>query len=129
MLDGEGRVVSSSQPLSRPLPAEDADAVRLPGGDAAYLVVTESAGDYRVVVAVSREEVEDSVAALVPLLLVGLPVLLLRRGRHHLGRGHPGAATRRADPPTRSSRSPATGSTGACPSRRRATRSTASPAP
>nr|WP_082533982.1 HAMP domain-containing sensor histidine kinase [Marmoricola sp. Leaf446] len=78
--DGEGRVVGSSQPLSRPLPARDADAVRLPGGDAAYLVVTESAGDYRVVVAVSREEVEDSVAALVPLLLVGLPALLLLVG-------------------------------------------------
>lgn len=77
VLDGEGRIVSSSQPLSRPLPDEDADAVRLPGGDAAYLVVTESAGDYRVVVAVSREEVEDTVSALVPLLLVGLPVLLL----------------------------------------------------
>lgn len=80
VLDGEGRVVSSSQPLARPLPARDADAVRLPGGEAPYLVVTESAGDYRVVVAVSREEVEDSVAALVPLLLVGLPALLLLVG-------------------------------------------------
>lgn len=77
VLDAEGRVVRSSQPLSRPLPDQDADVVRLPGGDAPYLVVTESAGDYRVVVAVSREEVQDSVAALVPLLLVALPVLLL----------------------------------------------------
>lgn len=80
VLDQDGRVVSSSQPLSRPLPAEDADSVRLPGGDAAYLVVTEDADDYQVVVAVSREEVEDAGAALVPLLLVGLPVLLLLVG-------------------------------------------------
>ncbi len=77
VLDAAGRPVASSQPLAEPLPAEDAASVRLPGGEAAYVVVTEDTDDGgTAVVAVSREEVEDSTAALVPLLAVGLPVLL-----------------------------------------------------
>jgi signal transduction histidine kinase len=77
--DESGSVVRSSQPLARPLPAEDTET-SLPGSDHRYLVVTEAAdddGDHEVVVAVSLEEVEDSTEALVPLLLVGLPLVLL----------------------------------------------------
>ena len=41
--DADGTVVRSSQPLSEPLPTEDADAARLPGADHQYVVVTEDA--------------------------------------------------------------------------------------
>ena len=78
VVDESGAVVRSSQPLARPLPAEDTET-SLPGSDHRYLVVTEDADDagHEVVVAVSLEEVEDSTEALVPLLLVGLPIVLL----------------------------------------------------
>lgn len=75
VLAGDGSVVSASQPLA-PLPTDE-DEVDLPEGDAAYVVVTEDAGDHTVVVAASLEEVEDSVSALVLPLAVGLPLLLL----------------------------------------------------
>ena len=78
VLDAGGAVVSSSQPLSRPLPTEDGAVVELARGESRYVVATEDTDDGgMVVVALSREEVDDSTAALVPLLLVGLPVLLL----------------------------------------------------
>lgn len=78
VVDESGAVVRSSQPLARPLPAEDTETA-LPGSDHRYLVVTEDVDDagHEVVVAVSLEEVEDSTEALVPLLLVGLPIVLL----------------------------------------------------
>jgi signal transduction histidine kinase len=79
--DSSGTVVRASQPLSRPLPTEDADEARLPGADHGYVIVTEDASsgeqDYVVSVAVSLEDVDDSTAALVPLLLVGVPLVLL----------------------------------------------------
>jgi signal transduction histidine kinase len=83
--DDAGRVVRSSQPLGEPLPVDDVDAVRLPGADHRYLVVAEDARaaggrDHLVSVAVSLEEVDDSTTALVPPLLVGLPLLLLLVG-------------------------------------------------
>jgi signal transduction histidine kinase len=82
--DADGTVVRSSQPLSRPLPADDVDSAVLPGADHPYVVATEDAraGDqvYQVSVAASLEEVEDSTAALVTPLLVGLPLVLLLVG-------------------------------------------------
>ena len=84
MTDADGAVVRSSQPLSEPLPTEDADEGRLPGADHPYVVVTEDARrggeEYDVAVAVSLEEVDDSTAALVTPLLVGLPLVLLLVG-------------------------------------------------
>ncbi|MCR6031553.1 HAMP domain-containing protein [Nocardioides sp. zg-579] len=84
VLDDDGRVVSSSQPLFRALPADGEDEVRLPGADQPYLVVTEDAdaGDasYDVVVAASLESVEESTDALVAPLAVGLPLVLLLVG-------------------------------------------------
>jgi signal transduction histidine kinase len=74
--DGRGTVVRSSQPLTRPLPAEESDEVRLPGADHAYTVATAASGDYRVAVAVSLEDVDNSISALVTPLAVGLPLLL-----------------------------------------------------
>lgn len=77
VLDASGSVLASSQALVDSLPTEDAASVRLPGGEAAFVVATEDTDDGGVVtVALSREEVDDSTAALVPLLAVGLPVLL-----------------------------------------------------
>ncbi|MET0496342.1 MAG: HAMP domain-containing sensor histidine kinase [Actinoplanes sp.] len=78
--DAGGGVVRSSQPLADPLPAADTDEVRLPGADHPYVVVTEEAQGYRVAVAASLEEVDDSTAALVTPLLVGLPLILLLVG-------------------------------------------------
>ncbi|GGF47503.1 two-component sensor histidine kinase [Marmoricola endophyticus] len=75
--DRAGSVVRTSQPLTKPIPESDGDVVRLPGADSDYLAVTEDAGEYDVTVAVSLEEVEDSTHALVPPLLIGVPVLLL----------------------------------------------------
>ena len=76
----DGTVVGASQPLDRPLPREDSDATSLPGADHDYVVVTEDTDQYVVSVAVSLEEVDDSTSALVPPLLVGLPLLLLLVG-------------------------------------------------
>lgn len=85
--DAAGDVVRSSQPLARPLPVEDADEVAVPGADHPYLVVTEDAdgsdgseGAYVVSVAVSLEDVDDSTAALLLPLAVGLPLLVLLVG-------------------------------------------------
>ena len=72
------------QPLVAALPSENEDEVRLPGSDHLYVVETDdaSAGDQEYVVAVadSLEEVDDSTAALVAPLLVGLPLILLLVG-------------------------------------------------
>jgi signal transduction histidine kinase len=80
----DGTVVSASQPLREPLPAEEADEVTLPGADHAYLVVTDDASvgdqEYDVVVAASLEDVDESTAAMVTPLLVGLPLVLLLVG-------------------------------------------------
>lgn len=82
--DAQGTVVRSSQPLARPLPSEDADEAQLAGGDHAYVVVTEDARaggeDYTVAVGASLEDVDESSAALVAPLLVGLPLLLMLVG-------------------------------------------------
>jgi signal transduction histidine kinase len=82
--DAEGAVVSSSEPLSRPLPTTGSDGAALAGAEHAYVVVTEDAraGDreYVVAVAASLEDVDDSTAALVTPLLVGLPLVLLLVG-------------------------------------------------
>ncbi|WP_185994460.1 sensor histidine kinase [Nocardioides campestrisoli] len=81
--DEEGRVLRSSQPGLPALPASDTARVRVPGTDSDYLVATEDVElpgdgeDAVVVVAVSWEEVDDSIAALVPPLVVGLPLVLL----------------------------------------------------
>jgi len=79
--DGSGAVVRASQELSKPLPTEDRDSAGLPGADHRYVVVTDDTQHrdqtYVVSVAVSLEEVDDSTAALVPPLLVGLPLVLL----------------------------------------------------
>ncbi|MDN4163404.1 sensor histidine kinase [Nocardioides abyssi] len=84
VLDERGRVVAASQPLARTLPSDDVDEVRLPGADAAYVVVAEDArageASYDVVVAASLEEVADSTRALVGPLVVGLPLVLLLVG-------------------------------------------------
>jgi len=79
--DPSGAVVASSQPLAAPLPTGDEDIVDLPGSDHPYVVVSEEAEHggttYVVVAAVSLEDVDETTAALVTPLLVGLPVLLL----------------------------------------------------
>lgn len=78
--DRDGTVVRASQPLGTPLPTDDTDDATLPGADHPYLVVTEDAEEYTVLVAASLEEVEDSTAALVLPLLIGLPLVLLLVG-------------------------------------------------
>jgi signal transduction histidine kinase len=75
-----GTLVRSSQPLDRPLPTADTGDLRLPGAEHRYLVVTEDAGAYDVTVAVSLEEVDESTAALITPLLLGLPLMLLLVG-------------------------------------------------
>ena len=72
----DGTVTRSSVPL----PADPAGEVRLPGADHPYLVVTDSEDGYRVAVAVSLEEVDDSTNALVTPLAVGLPLLVVLVG-------------------------------------------------
>lgn len=80
----DGTVARSSQPLRSPLPRRDDEDVDLRGGSHAYLVVTEDAelsdDEYDVVVAVSLEDVDESTAALIAPLAVGLPLLLLLLG-------------------------------------------------
>lgn len=82
--DAAGTVVRASPPLEQPLPTEDTDRVDVAGADHAYLVVTEDATsdgqEYVVSVAVSLEDVDDSTAALLLPLAVGLPVLVLLVG-------------------------------------------------
>ncbi|WP_250006620.1 HAMP domain-containing sensor histidine kinase [Actinoplanes sp. M2I2] len=63
-----------------PLPAESSGRVSLPGGDHPYLVVTDDEGGYRVSVAVSLEDVDESTAALTTPLAIGLPLLVLLVG-------------------------------------------------
>jgi len=82
--DADGTVVRASEPLERPLPTDDTDETEVPGADHPYLVVTEDAEasgeEYTVSVAASLEDVEDSTAALVLPLLIGLPLVLLLVG-------------------------------------------------
>ena len=78
--DSSGAVVRSSQQLAQPLPRVDSEDAQVAGADDPYFVVTEDAGEYDVTVAVSLEEVDDSIDALLPPLLVGLPLLLLLVG-------------------------------------------------
>lgn len=80
VLDADGAVVRSSQPLLPAVPRKDGGTVDLPEGDHRYLVVSEEADDHDVVVAVSLEDVDESTAALVTPLVVGLPLLLLLLG-------------------------------------------------
>lgn len=76
--DGSGSVASSSQPLDAPLPDADGEVVDLAGGEHPYVVVSEDAeGGEVVTVAVSLEDVDETTAALLTPLLLGLPVLLL----------------------------------------------------
>ncbi|XBB69128.1 ATP-binding protein [Nocardioides sp. WV_118_6] len=76
-----GAVVSASQPLTGALPADDEDVVDLAGADHPHVVASEEAEHagtaYVVVVGVSLEDVDETTAALLTPLLVGLPVLLL----------------------------------------------------
>ena len=78
------KVLAESQPLGRTLPGSDQDeTIRLPGADSRYLVVVESSGDrgqYIVSVAASLEDVDDTTSALLPVMLVGLPLLVLLVG-------------------------------------------------
>lgn len=78
----DGTVVYASEFLAGALPTDDDDSVPVRGSDHDYVVVTEEAevddgGDYVVSVGVSREDADESVAALVPLLGLALPVVLL----------------------------------------------------
>jgi signal transduction histidine kinase len=79
----DDRVVVASQP-EVPLPDEDDGVVTLPGGDHDYVLAdaeSEWAGrEYTVVVAVSLEDADESTSALVPLLIVGTPLVLLLVG-------------------------------------------------
>jgi signal transduction histidine kinase len=79
--DSSGEVVRASQPLREPLPLHDSDQVQVAGAEHDYLVVAEGVrwrGEgYVVSVGVTLEEVDDSTAALVPLLLIGVPLVLL----------------------------------------------------
>jgi signal transduction histidine kinase len=63
---------------------EEEDAVELPGADHTYLVRSKDAEvdgrEYVVTVAASRDPVDDATSALLPPLLVGLPLLLLVAG-------------------------------------------------
>ncbi len=77
--DADGRVLAASASLNGDaLPVRDGERARLPGGEHAYLVVTEETaegGD--VAVAVSLEDVDETTAALALPLLLGLPLLAL----------------------------------------------------
>lgn len=63
------------------LPTDDVDSYRIGDDDESFLVVTEDAQrdgvDYVVAVGASREDVDETTAALVPPLLIGAPLLLL----------------------------------------------------
>ena len=78
--DASGTVVASAQPLGTPLPSRESEQTGLPGRDDPYVVVTEPAGAYTVVVAVSLDEVDDATDALVTPLVVGVPLVLLLVG-------------------------------------------------
>lgn len=77
----DGSVVLTSQAVAAELPDDDARGIDLTGGDHSYVVAAEEAdtdqGEYVVSVGVSQEDADESTAALVPLLAVGLPVVLL----------------------------------------------------
>ncbi len=75
--DASGEVVLTSLRLSDPLPTSDGEMVS-DDGDQPYVVETDEAGDdFLVSVAASLEDVDESTQAIVPLLLVGLPLVLL----------------------------------------------------
>jgi signal transduction histidine kinase len=80
VFNADGTVVRSSQPLAEALPTGETVEVRLPGADHPYLVANDDAAGYEIVVAISLEEVDDSRAALITPLLVGLPLVLLLVG-------------------------------------------------
>ncbi|KRF17725.1 histidine kinase [Nocardioides sp. Soil797] len=77
----EGSVVFASESSAASLPSDGADSASVPGADHDYVVVTEDADfddqEYVVSVGVSREDADESTAALVPLLTLALPVALL----------------------------------------------------
>lgn len=80
-------VLASSQPgyvLPPQVVGRNADAVALPGGEHPYVVRSVVASlrehEYVVTVAASREAVDDATAALLPPLMIGLPLLLLVAG-------------------------------------------------
>ncbi len=76
--DASGDVVLTSVPLSDALPTSDDGELNLRGSDQRYIVETASAGDdYVVSVAASLEDVDESTQALVPLLVIGLPLVLI----------------------------------------------------
>ncbi|MBL7252744.1 sensor histidine kinase [Paractinoplanes lichenicola] len=71
----DGTVVASAGPL----PGTEGEA-DLPGGEHPYLVVTDDGDGYRVSVAVSLEDVDESTEALLTPLLIGVPLLVLLVG-------------------------------------------------
>ena len=77
----DGSVGLASQPVADSVPADDARGITLPDADHDYVVASEKAdtprGTYVVSVAVSQEDADESTAALIPLLALGLPVVLL----------------------------------------------------
>jgi signal transduction histidine kinase len=76
----DGRVVAASPSLGAGvrIPADDDDVIRLPGAEHAYVAAGERTADGRLVaVAVSLEDVDETTAALVPALLLGMPALLV----------------------------------------------------
>ena len=79
--DSSGAAVLASQPIAKDLPRDSAESFDLRGADHDYLVTSEdadsSSGEYVVTVGVSREDVDESTSALLPLLAVGVPIVLL----------------------------------------------------
>lgn len=78
--DADGSVVRTSQRLDRPLPLTNTDEVTLAGSDDDYVVATQRSGEYLISVADSLAQVHDTTDALLPLLLIGVPLLLLLVG-------------------------------------------------
>ncbi|GAA1652962.1 sensor histidine kinase [Actinoplanes couchii] len=75
--DAGGSVVRSSPGFGTAVPAEETDQTDIAGTEHQYLIVTEDAGDWTVVVAASLEELDESTDALVTPLLIGLPLVLV----------------------------------------------------
>ncbi|TQK70921.1 MULTISPECIES: HAMP domain-containing sensor histidine kinase [unclassified Nocardioides] len=74
----DGQVVVASGSLSGRIPVEDGEVVALRGGEHRYVVVTEDTGAGGVVaVAASLEDLDETTAALVVPLLLGVPLLLV----------------------------------------------------
>ncbi|HWS34706.1 MAG TPA: ATP-binding protein [Actinoplanes sp.] len=75
--DADGSVVRSSSSRAAVLPGEETDETPIAGTNEQYLIVTEEAGPYLIVVAASLEEVGESTDAVVTPLLIGLPLVLV----------------------------------------------------